>query len=232
MRVIEKGIMTLSLLLILSALLLILLFLDDGILKTHRSIIALRKNYLEHSLVLQNASQQNILHLCNTLSLDNNQKTHKIILENTLKNDRTNDNISTAIWCDRHFLFKELPKKSTYQKEFKNYIDSEQLQIFKEKLVIPKNNLPKSKTATLYWFPKDHSQWEINNDLYGVVIAEDDLLISGKGKIRGTVITGGNLTLIEGVTVAYKKSVINSVVKEYSQWQLSSKSWYDFNDEL
>ena len=42
------------------------------------------------------------------------------------------------------------------------------------------------------------------------------------------MITNGNLTL-DGVTLAYGKPVVTTLVQQYSQWQLAEKSWSDFN---
>ena len=40
----------------------------------------------------------------------------------------------------------------------------------------------------------------------GILLAEGDLTLIGKGRISGAVIAGGSLKLEEGVTVAYGKS--------------------------
>lgn len=61
-----------------------------------------------------------------------------------------------------------------------------------------------------------------------VIVAEGDLHIRGKGKISGSVITKGKLTLDEDIKVTYSKSTVAHIVQQYSRWRLAENSWYDF----
>ena len=67
----------------------------------------------------------------------------------------------------------------------------------------------------------------MNGTVQGILVAEGDLTLRGKGRVSGAVITGGNL-LLEGVSVAYGKKIIEPLVQQYSKWQLAEKSWSDF----
>ena len=47
----------------------------------------------------------------------------------------------------------------------------------------------------------------------GILLAEGDLSLTGKGRISGAVITGGSLKLEGVVTVAYGKAVVTNSYK-------------------
>ena len=83
------------------------------------------------------------------------------------------------------------------------------------------------KTPQVYWITQ--SQLEIKGNVSGILLAEGNLTLTGKGRISGAVITGGSLKFEEGVTVAYGKAVVTKLVQEYSQWRLVDKSWSDLS---
>ena len=68
----------------------------------------------------------------------------------------------------------------------------------------------------------------IDKNVNAVIVAEGDLHSRGQGKISGSVITKGRLTLDENIKVTYSKSVATQIVQQYSRWRLAEKSWYDF----
>ena len=87
--------------------------------------------------------------------------------------------------------------------------------------------LTAQKTPQVYWITQN--QLEIKGNVSGILLAEGDLTLTGKGRISGAVITGGSLKLEDGVTVAYGKAVVTKLVQEYSQWRLVDKSWSDLS---
>ena len=87
--------------------------------------------------------------------------------------------------------------------------------------------LTAQKTPQVYWITQ--SQLEIKGNVSGILLAEENLTLTGKGRISGAVITGGSLKLEGDVTVAYGKAVVTKLVQEYSQWSLVDKSWSDLS---
>ena len=83
------------------------------------------------------------------------------------------------------------------------------------------------KRQQVYWITQ--SQLEIKGNVSGILLAEENLTLTGKGRISGAVITGGSLKLEGDVTVAYGKAVVTKLVQEYSQWRLVDKSWSDLS---
>ena len=110
----------------------------------------------------------------------------------------------------------------------KDFIHTEKLTDFRPRFSSPPKILNANKTPKLYWFSDSQAEVQINGTVSAVLIAEGDLKLTGKGRISGAVITNGNLTL-DGVTLAYGKPVVTTLVQQYSQWQLAEKSWSDFN---
>ena len=87
--------------------------------------------------------------------------------------------------------------------------------------------LTAQKTPQVYGWRQN--QLEVKGNVSGILLAEGDLTLTGKGRISGAVITGGLLKLEENVTVAYGKAVVTKLVQEYSQWRLVDKSWSDLS---
>ncbi|MFY1026351.1 DUF2572 family protein [Actinobacillus seminis] len=219
-----KGVMTLTLLLLFSAALVLFMLFDDEQLRLYQGINAQRQLFVQQSLALQNISRQQKESLCAQLSLDNDLNTQQIVFERGVQADR----LSQYMWCGRQRLFKQAPKKGISAGEYAQLIQSESLPHFKTELTLPPAVLPKKLSDTLYWFDATQTEWELKGNVRGIVVAEGDLHISGKGKISGALITGGKLTLAESVTVSYRKSTVTKLVRRYSRWRLEEKSWYDF----
>lgn len=219
----QQGIVTLTLLLLLSSLLLILMLLDDDILRFYSATTAQRKYYIEQTLALQQRSQAEKNQACENLSLENSLRTQKIIFEHNEKQDH----LIHTVWCQRQFLFKQSPNKASFEGGFENFIDKTLISHFSSQLSMPPSQL-KNRTDYIFWFDKNHNQWELNSNIYAVVIAEGDLTITGKGQISGTVITGGKLITSETITLAYRSALVTKMVRQFSRWQLAEKSWYDF----
>lgn len=221
---IQKGVVTLTLLMLLSSVLLILLFFDGDLISLHSSIVSQRKIYLEQSLILQRQSISQKEKLCENQPLNNNLKSLKIEFESRRKIDRT----SQFVWCERKYLFKKRPKKATYEAGLSQYINLELLDLFQHKLHSPPAILPRDKANYLYWVEEKSAELEIQGNINAVVIAEGDLKLTGKGKISGTVITGGKLSIEPAVKIVYRSKTIIDLIRSYSYWQFAENSWYDF----
>jgi len=111
---------------------------------------------------------------------------------------------------------------------FDQFISEAGLALFRQQLQSPPLILAKSPSVALYWFGVGETEWEIDKNVNAVIVAEGDLHIRGQGKISGSIITKGRLTLDENIKVTYSKSVATQIVQQYSRWRLAEKSWYDF----
>lgn len=221
---IQKGIITLTILIFISGLLSVILLLDDSNLSFFRAQQNQRKLYVERTLQLQRITALKKQTACLDLSLNNDESVKQISI--TL--DGATDSIQYFLWCERMSLFKKSPKKGDNQGALKDFVSGEKLAYFRPHFSSPPRILNANKTPKLYWFSDSQAEVEINGTVSAVLIAEGDLKLTGKGRISGAVITNGNLTL-DGVTLAYGKKTVVALVQQYSQWQLAEKSWSDFN---
>lgn len=222
---IQKGIVTLTLLILLNSILLILLLFDSDIISLHSAIVSQRKIYLEQSLVLQKQSISEKERICNEQLLNNDLKSLKVKFESSRKTDRT----SQFIWCERKNLFKQQPRKSFYVMGLNEYLNMDLLELFQSKLISPPNILPKDSANSIYWFAEDTAEWELDGNINAIILAKGNLKLKGKGKISGSVITGGNLSIEPEVKLIYKPSTVVEIIRAYSYWQFVEKSWHDFS---
>ncbi|PRL65925.1 DUF2572 family protein [Haemophilus influenzae] len=221
---IQKGIITLTILIFISSLFTVILLLDDSHLSFFRAQQNQRKYYVERTLQLQNMTEEKKQTACLDLPLNNDESVQQI----SIALEGASDAIQYFLWCERINLFKKSPKKGDNQGALKDFISTEKLAKFRPHFFSPPRILNANKTPKLYWFSDSQAEVEINGTVSAVLIAEGDLKLTGKGRISGAVITNGNLTL-DGVTLAYGKKTVVTLVRQYSQWQLAEKSWSDFN---
>lgn len=218
----QKGIMTLSLLIICSSVLFLLLLFDDDSLRLHAVLAAQRQKYVENSQFLQLQSHSRMQQSCQQLSLQESGSVRLIKVETANRGST----LQQFFYCSRSALFKQMPRNKSYEGEFDIYIDREKLSQFAPHFTVPQNGR-QSAAAQLYWFSEANAVWEIEGDVNGVIVAQGNLSVSGPGKIRGTVISGGMLNL-DRVILTYRKTAVAEIISRFSEWQLAEKSWYDF----
>ena len=221
---IQKGIITLTILIFISGLLTAFLLLDDNHLSFFFFFQNQRKHYVERTLQLQKMTATKKQTACLDLPLNNNESVKQI----SIALEGAADAIQYFLWCERMSLFKKSPKKGDNQGALKDFVTGEKLAYFRPHFSSPPRILNANKMPKLYWFSDSQAEVEINGTVSAVLIAEGDLKLTGKGRISGAVITSGNLTL-DGVSLAYGKKTVVALVQQYSQWQLAEKSWSDFN---
>ena len=222
--IMKKGIVTLTALILLSGLLALILLFDEQIFAFFRSQMSQRKYYVEQSLALQKISQQQQqTHICQNLPLNGAEKVKQVFFES----NGAEDKVAYSVWCKRAELFKKSPTKGINENMLRDFISSEKQADFQPHFVKVDTTLTAQKTPQVYWITQN--QLEIKGNVSGILLAEGDLTLTGKGRISGAVITGGSLKLEEGVTVAYGKAVVAKLVQEYSQWRLVDKSWSDLS---
>ena len=218
----KKGIVTLTALILLLGLLALILLFDEQIFAFFRSQMSQRKYYVEQGLALQKISQQQT-HICQNLPLNGAEKVKQVFFES----NGAEDKVAYSVWCKRAELFKKSPTKGINENRLRDFISSEKQADFQPHFVKVDTTLTAQKTPQVYWITQN--QLEIKGNVSGILLAEGDLTLTGKGRISGAVITGGSLKLEEGATVAYGKAVVTKLVQEYSQWRLVDKSWSDLS---
>ena len=222
--IMKKGMVTLTALILLSGLLALILLFDEQIFAFFRSQMSQRKYYVEQSLALQKISQlQQQTHICQNLPLNGAEKVKQVFFDS----NGAEDKVANSVWCKRAELFKKSPTKGINENMLRDFISSEKQADFQPHFVKVDTTLTVQKTPQVYWITQ--SQLEIKGNVSGILLAEGDLTLTGKGRISGAVITGGSLKFEEGVTVAYGKAVVTKLVQEYSQWRLVDKSWSDLS---
>ena len=224
--IMKKGIVTLTALILLSGLLALILLFDEQIFAFFRSQMSQRKYYVEQGLALQKISQQQQTHICQNLPLNGTEKVKQVFFESS----GVEDKVAYSVWCKRAELFKKSPTKGINENMLRDFISSEKQADFQPHFVKVDTTLTAQKTPQVYWITQSQLEiLEIKGNVSGILLAEGNLTLTGKGRISGAVITGGSLKLEEGVTVAYGKAVVTKLVQEYSQWRLVDKSWSDLS---
>lgn len=219
-----RGMMTLVLLMMLSSTLLIFMLFDDDVLRLHSSLVSQRQIYVSHNMNLQRIGRRQKTTACAKTALNSTAT----VARAAFGQSQFADGNRHYIWCRRQALFKQSPKKGINEGQFGEMINEESVPLFRGAFESPDNSV-RDKSDRLYWLDKTQTEWEIEGDIYGIIIAEGKLHISGKGRIRGAVIAGGAIGTDETVSVAYRKATVTNLVRLYSQWQQAERTWHDFS---
>lgn len=220
----QRGITTLTLLILLSSLLTVLMLLNDDILHSHSALVSQRALYVEQNFQLQQLSQTQKDSVCSGLSVQSDETTHLLRIDN----NQRQDGLRHFIGCQRLALFKNAPKVGRNDGLFDHFIATEYLPLFQAHFSQPPSILPKDRGDYFYWFDATQTEWELTGNIYAVVVAEGDLTIRGKGRISGAVITKGRLYKSDDVQIAYRRITVANAVRNYSRWKRAENSWNDF----
>lgn len=228
MRKIVHGGVTLSLIMLLSSALCLFLLIADKRLSLFSFLSVERQLYVTNSLYLQTLSQQEKQTACNNLVIEPDKSVQ--IVEIKRSDTQAKDAITHYFYCKHLSLFKMKPSKKIHEKAFGNYVSTENARQYQ--FNIANKILSPTAKPQLYWVGLSQSAVEISGKVEGVIIAEGDLTLSSAQKthFRGSIITGGNLTL-QNVTVTYDKNIVLSLFQQYTKWQVAMQSWRDFNVE-
>ncbi|OOS07588.1 hypothetical protein B0188_00485 [[Haemophilus] felis] len=215
----HKGIMTVTVLLLLSSVLLLTMLLNADILYFYSSLSSQRLQYVKMSLDAQQKSLKEHANACQRLSLSSGEHLVKFPIRSNYSE------FSHYIWCRHIHLFKKMPNKPSYTGEFNQIIDSKMSNFFRAKINLNNQDTP----YYFYWFEQSEQVWELSKDINGVIIATGNLSIRGKGNINGTIITAGRLELDNNIKLNYQEDAVKYWYDNLSYWQEEENSWYDFN---
>ena len=101
------------------------------------------------------------------------------------------DKVAYSVWCKRAALFKKSPTKGINENMLQDFISSEKQADFQPHFVKVDTTLTAQKTLQVYWITQN--QLEVKGNVSGILLAEGDLTLTGKGRISGAVITGGHI---------------------------------------
>lgn len=220
-----KGIVTLTMLIMLSSMLVILLLLDDDILNSYGFINSSHHKYVNSHQVLQQKINTMAQVKCQSLPLTGSKNIHQLFFQKDLSNKEV---IVESIWCKRYSLFKQKPNQAYYQNELSQYINLSLMDYFRDKLSSFTYRPYDHSQKLIYFFPESIHRWTINGDYHAIILAEGDLSIEGQGTIYGSVFST-NLQLSPTVHLEYQANVVNSLVEKYRFWKRVKGSWYDSN---
>ena len=89
----KKGIVTLTVLILLSGLLVLSLLFDEQIFAFFRAQMSQRKYYVEQSLALQKISQQQQKHICQNLPLNGAEKVKQVFFDSNGAEDKVTNSV-------------------------------------------------------------------------------------------------------------------------------------------
>lgn len=222
----KRGFITLGLLMLLSGILLLLLWIDDDNLSFHSGLAAQRQISIQQNMELQQQWQQQRENLCQQLELSAVENIKSLAISSPKIEDYQH-----FIWCKKLMLFKKIPKSKLNQGAFEDFIATELQPTFQAQ-ISEAQRIQYDQPYYLIWFGAQQNHWQLDGDINAVLLAEGDLTLSGKGKIKGAVIIGGEFNLPNSITLSYNKYVVNDVVRMTSRWQLQEDSWHDFIPNL
>lgn len=215
---VQKGAALLGVLMLLTSTLFLLLLYDDQGIGFYRQLVFQHQQQQKQHLYLQQQAQEKSKNAC--ISLDPFLPTDSHLL--IFKAADTPQSIRQYRWCVREKLFKQIPRKNALIGQFSDYIDQQKFSLFAPHF----DRL--DPQGTLYWFSQSQAHWQIQQDVYGVIIAQGDLTITGQGRIRGAIITQGELHLDPQISLTYHKNTVAYLTQKFSRWQMAEQSWYDF----
>ena len=213
-----RGMMTLNLLMLLSAFLVLMMLFDDDVLRLQSNLMAQRGLYVKNNLQLQQQSKTQGHTQCENLSLALSTQVEQRHFEQHL----FQGGLQHFVWCERQVLFKKRPRQGILENALNQYVNIEIFPLFAPHFAT------QTSIEKLYWFEADNAEFELNGNLRGIMVAQGNLTLTGSGEFRGAIITSGTLNYPETIRIAYNSRTVGELVKAFSRWRLAEKSWHDF----
>lgn len=221
MRVWKKGMASLWALLLLSSVLWLFLLLDAELLALQRANLGERVRYLQQRepllarSVLPNADQ-----LCRqTAETQAESDSFRLTFADLADNEQQHH-----LLCRNMSLFKYLPQQALASK-IGDFLNTETKQWAFLTLPLSAEDY---RHGGVLWLA-ENSEWQLQQDFYGVVIAEGDLSLSGDGTLFGAVIHNGKVRLARQDQIVFRPHLLEKIAAEHQQWLYQQGSWHDFN---
>ncbi|MGC7560319.1 DUF2572 family protein [Pasteurella sp. PK-2025] len=220
----QRGMMSLTLCMILATLLMGFLLFDDELLHLYTRQAGYQKQFVQQTRLLQQKVNMQGQSACEHLPLTLKGNVHRL----TFALSDPSGELRHYLWCHRVSLFHKAPKRGLNPKGLTEYIDLTKLAQFSPLFSTPATAYQGDKTERFYWFSAPQHRLELTGNLNAVIIAEGELVLEGKGKITGAIIAAGNIEQKEGVIVSYRKATVDYWLTTLSRWQQAEQSWHDF----
>ena len=230
----KKGIVTLWSLLILSGSLLLFLMLDDEILASQRANVAERLRYLsQREQLLQQSIGIDADALCRRQGELQQQESRFFQVTFNLSSDNSSFQEGQLaqqhkINCHRLSLFKQLPQQAV-QHGVTDFFAQDRSFWQQQQAFI---SLPLSQSdyieQNILWLD-NHTEWQVEQDFYGIVVANETLKLSGTGKIIGALVYQNQLQQAEENQIVFDSAIVRQLAEKYQNWFYRQDSWHDFN---
>ncbi len=255
MNKLYRGTITLSFLFTIVVLVIIAFWANQNLLTNYAKMqVAHQKSQkINWRLLQQSTDFKMIQKQCQQLKdTDNNifQKTFSEFAGMT--GNKNLEKLEYGVFCRFHSLLNDVPKKNILQQQW-HYVN--------EKLLSPLQIMPVSQPLQLtsnqqikvYYLNKPNNKIIVQGTVYALVLAKGNLDITGKGTLRGMIITQGKIYALkynnkgdwvedtqacqgnvtshctEKIRLIYDKSV-QTLIKNLGIWRWQKGSWYDFNE--
>lgn len=243
-------------LLLLSAVLVVILWLANQHLDSFVQIVLQRQQYVSKMVQLHRASYAYIQtqqkakadQFCHQLA-EAEQDSKLFVIPYAFrqvesKGQEREESVAQFILCEKQMLFSKKPSKKIVT-SVRDYVNTTQNKHFistKERSIANKNSknqphllwldnasLSTFQSKSLSFEPQTKTiEWRLEQDFYGVVITFYPLHIMGKGRIYGTIISEQMVQYEPSITLSYNKNVVETIMNNYAFWQLAERGWSDF----
>lgn len=216
----KNGIAALWSLLWLSSILSLFLLFDGELLALHRANIGERLRYLQQrEALLQQSLIADVDRHCQQAAI---AQSAVVTFRLSFTDGKTSSQQQHWL-CRKTALFTQLPQQALQSKVADFVTDPAQWQLLQLPLVAADY-----QQSAVLWLP-NNAEWTMENDFYGVVLAQGELRLRGEGKIIGALIHDRGVDVGEHNTVVFAPQVRDRAAERYQHWQYQAGSWHDFN---
>ena len=216
----KRGIVSLSILLMLCVLLTLAFLYQEQNLSFLRQQNALRKNYAVDFWHLRKLIEDSPL--CE--NIDAPQLEQRFRQRWTMDKE---DGLQQSIFCEREqgALFSAAISKKLYERKIESFVNIAEMQTRTDWLMAPEQLIATAKPQ-IYWLPKNKSYLTLQGKVHGIIFAEGALTLAGVGEFRGAIITGGKFELKGKAKLTYDLKTIKALTGK--GWKPAAHTWIDY----
>ncbi|MFC0322655.1 DUF2572 family protein [Gallibacterium melopsittaci] len=217
MKSYQRGYINLLAILVLSSLSLLLLWLMQDSQLSYQRNLSLRKHYLMAQGELFKQYQQNRSSLCQP-EMGSRAFSEILVSRNVYVP------LQHSLDCVKESLFLN-PLTAAQNAPRSRYLNPDYAFVAHQAYAEPVYN---TANQPLLWLIDQDTEWQLNGNLYGVVISNAKLTVQGKGQIIGAVISDQPITIASTIKIRFNQAVIQKIEQQFSRWQIAEGGWHDF----
>lgn len=210
----HNGYLNLLTLLFINALVLLLLLVTEDDLSLYRQNLSVRQDYALQQAQLYQQYQQQYAAFCQSNHTDRLNYTERLSAEEY----SYGSGISHFIDCERQQIFVQEPKKS---------LNSPLKEYFNIDYPLSAPSIENASATEPQIWKVEQNEITLDQDFYGVIVALNDLQISGQGTVFGAIIYERGLRYSENIKIVFDVEIIQNLSKRYSSWKMRG-GWRDF----